>query len=316
MTAEELYRSVYRIRRVEEETVRLYPTDAIKSPVHLSIGQEGVSVGVCAALQPDDVVFGTYRGHAAYLAKGGDLKAMVAELFGKVTGCARGKGGSMHLVDVKAGMMGASAVVATGIPQAVGYAFAQKAKRTGAIVATFFGDGAIEEGAFWESLNFAVLHRLPILFVCENNLYAIHSPVARRQPSTEPCTRVAAFGLPAVRVDRDDAQGVLEAARVGVEHARSGAGPYFMEVMTYRYFEHVGIGEDFEFGYRARAEAEGFMARDPVKVAAEALEPEVRERIAAEVEAEVAEAFRYAAESPFPPESELYADVFLEVSHG
>src|SRR5262249_12776491 len=172
---ERLYRSLYRIRRIEEEVARVYPTDRIKSPVHLSIGQEAVSVGVCEAFEPRDVVFGTYRGHALYLARGGDLRAMVAELYGKATGCTKGKGGSMHLIDPDCGVMGTSAVVGTTIANAVGYAYAQRYRRTGSIVASFFGDGATEEGVFAESLNFAALKRLPLLFVCENNGYAIHT---------------------------------------------------------------------------------------------------------------------------------------------
>src|SRR5438477_3641492 len=168
---ERVYRSLYRIRRVEEEVARVYHTDCIKSPVHLSIGKEAVSVGVCEALEPEDVVFGTYRGHALYLAKGGDMKQMVAELYGKATGCTRGKGGSMHLIAPEAGMMGASAVVGTTVANAVGYAYALRYRRERAIVASFFGDGATEEGVFAESLNFAVLKRLPVLFVCENNQY-------------------------------------------------------------------------------------------------------------------------------------------------
>src|ERR1700692_3376071 len=161
---EPLYRSIYRIRRVEEEIARIYPSDKIKSPVHLSIGQEAVSVGVCEALRPKDVVFGSYRGHALYLAKGGDLKAMIAELFGRIGGCSRGKGGSMHLIDSEAGVMGTSAVVGTTIPNAVGSAYALRSRRKDAVVASFFGDGATEEGVFSESLNFAVLKRLPVLF--------------------------------------------------------------------------------------------------------------------------------------------------------
>src|SRR6266550_5975186 len=147
---ERFYRALYRIRRVEEEIAAVYPTDKIKSPVHLSIGQEAVSVGVCEALGRDDVVFGTYRSHALYLAKGGDLQKMIAELYGKATGCAKGKGGSMHLIDVDAGVMGTSAVVGTTIPQAVGYAYAMKVQRRDTVVASFFGDGSAEEGAFHE----------------------------------------------------------------------------------------------------------------------------------------------------------------------
>src|SRR5260221_8901456 len=159
---ERFFRALYRIRRVEEEVAKAYPTDKIKSPVHLSIGQEAVSVGVCEALRPDDIVFGTYRGHALYLAKGGDLKAMVAELFGKATGCTKGKGGSMHLIDPDAGVMGTSAVVGTTIANAAGYAYALKIRKSNAVVVSFFGDGATEEGVFSETLNFAVLKQLPM----------------------------------------------------------------------------------------------------------------------------------------------------------
>jgi TPP-dependent pyruvate/acetoin dehydrogenase alpha subunit len=164
-----LYRSVRRIRRAEEEVARLYPSDVIKSPVHLSIGQEAVAVGVIDVLRPDDVVSGSYRGHAVYLAKGGDLRLMLAEMFGKQAGCAGGKGGSMHLVAMDQFVLGASAVVATHIPLACGYALALQREKRCRVAAVFFGDGATEEGVFYESLNFAALHRLPIVFICENN---------------------------------------------------------------------------------------------------------------------------------------------------
>ena len=199
-----LYRSLLRIRRVEEEVARVYATDVIKSPVHLSIGQEAVSVGVCDALRPDDTVFGTYRGHAMYLAKGGDMAAMVAELYGKVGGCTRGKGGSMHLIDTECGVMGTSAVVGTTIANAAGYAYANKLRRTDAVVACFFGDGATEEGVFAETLNFAVLKRLPVLFVCENNGYAIHTAQSKRQGLPDICARATAYGMPATRLDGND----------------------------------------------------------------------------------------------------------------
>src|SRR5262245_10762295 len=207
---EQLYRSLYRIRRVEEEIARVYPTDKIKSPVHLSIGQEAVSVGICAALEPSDVVFGTYRGHALYLAKGGDLKQMIAELYGKVTGCARGKGGSMHLIDPEAGVMGASAVVGTTIANAVGYAYALLLRQSRSIVVSFFGDGATEEGVFAESLNFAVLRQLPILFVCENNQYAIHTHQRQRQGIPDICAKAHAFGMRAERVDNNNLTELVE----------------------------------------------------------------------------------------------------------
>src|SRR5437588_4173959 len=201
---ERLYRSLYRIRRVEEEIARVYPTDRIKSPVHLSIGQEAVSVGVCEALRPCDVVFGTYRGHALYLARGGDLRQMIAELYGRATGCTKGKGGSMHLIAPESGVMGTSAVVGTTIANAVGHAYALRYRREESVVASFFGDGATEEGVFAESLNFAVLKRLPVLFVCENNQYAIHTHQGRRQGNPNICERAHAHGMPAERIDGDD----------------------------------------------------------------------------------------------------------------
>src|SRR5438132_6330613 len=201
---ERLYRSLYRIRRVEEEIARVYPTDKIKSPVHLSIGQEAVSVGVCDALAAHDIVFGTYRGHALYLAKGGDLKRMLAELYGKATGCTKGKGGSMHLIAPDQGVMGTSAVVGTTMANATGYAYALRYGRRNAIVVSFFGDGATEEGVFAESLNFAALKRLPILFVCENNQYAIHTHQRRRQALPDICGRARAHGVPAERIDNND----------------------------------------------------------------------------------------------------------------
>src|SRR5688572_28646885 len=207
---EQLYRSLYRIRRVEEEVAKVYPTDKIKSPIHLSIGQEAVAVGVCETLKPADIVFGTYRSHASYLAKGGDLKKMIAELYGKETGCAKGKGGSMHLVDVSAGVMGASAVVGTTIPQAVGFAYALKLQNKSSIVVTFFGDGACDEGVFYESLNFAALKKAPIIFICENNAYSIHSPQSDRHSMPDICRRAAAYGIPVERIENNDIDRIHE----------------------------------------------------------------------------------------------------------
>ncbi len=307
-----LYRSLYRIRRVEEEVARAYPTDKIKSPVHLSIGQEAVSVGVCAALRPSDVVFGTYRGHALYLAKGGDLNAMVAELYGKATGCARGKGGSMHLIDPAAGVMGTSAVVGTTIANAAGYAYALKVRRSDAVVASFFGDGASEEGVFAETLNFASLKSLPVLFVCENNGYAIHTSQAKRQGRPDIAARAEAYGISADRLDGNDVTGLVRRTEEVLADLRAGAGPHFFEVKTYRWREHVGPGRDFALGFRKEAEAEPWVANDPVQRLAAMLRVEERTGIEREVEAEVAEAFRFAEASPFPDASELMTDIYQE----
>ncbi len=309
---ERLYRSLYRIRRVEEEVARLYPTDRIKSPVHLSIGQEAVSVGVCDTLRPDDVVFGSYRGHALYLAKGGDLKAMIAELFGRAGGCSRGKGGSMHLIDPEAGVMGTSAVVGTTIPNAVGYAYALQYRRTDRIVASFFGDGATEEGVFAESLNFAALKRLPVLFVCENNRYAIHTHQGRRQATPAICDRAIAHGVPAERIADNDVLELQGRAAEAIARVRAGEGPRFIEVMTYRWQEHVGPGRDYHLGYRGEDEARPWMANDQVRRLAALVDPSRRAVIEAEVEAEIAGAVAFAEASPFPAPHELTTDVFQE----
>lgn len=307
------FRSLYRIRRVEEEIARIYPTDKIKSPVHLSIGQEAVSVGVCAALRPTDVVFGTYRGHALYLAKGGDLRKMTAELYGKVTGCAKGKGGSMHLIDVRAGVMGTSAVVGTTIPHAVGYAYAMRLQRKDTVVASFFGDGGVDEGAFHESMNFAALKKLPMIFICENNLYSIHSHQLARQPTSNICERARAYGMPAEKIDDNDVLRIYAIVKSAVDEIRGGrAGPRFFECMTYRWKEHVGPNDDFDKGYRSRSEAEPWFEKDQIKRLANLLEPQVRQEIEAEVEAEIREVFEFAEQSPLPDDEELYTDVFKE----
>lgn len=309
-TYEKFYRALYRIRRVEEEIVRVYPTDEIKSPVHLSIGQEAVSVGVCEALRPDDVAFGSYRSHAYYLAKGGDLKKMIAELYGKVTGCAKGKGGSMHLVDVSHGVMGASAVVGTTIANAVGYAYALKFQRKDSIVVSFFGDGGTDEGVFHESMNFATLKKLPIIFICENNLYAIHTHLLKRHRQANICERVRAYGMPAEQIGGNDVFRIYERVSEAVGALRTKqTGPFFFECLTYRLKEHVGPNEDFDLGYRTREEAEPWIKNDSLVRLACQIHPNEREQIEREVETEIADAFSFAKESPFPESHELLTDI-------
>lgn len=307
-----LYRSLYRIRRVEEKIAEIYPTDKIQSPVHLSIGQEAISVAVCAALRPDDIVFGSYRCHAFYLAKGGNLNAMIAELYGKSTGCARGKGGSMHLVDVAAGVMGASAVVATTIPQAVGYALGVRMRRRSNLVVCFFGDGAMEEGVLHESLNFAAVKRLPVLFVCENNSYAIHSRLQTRQ-AFDIADLARSYKIPVEKFEDMDVLRLRDRVRTAAASIRANeSGPQFFECACYRWREHVGPGEDFQFGYRTRLEAEPWFAQDALRRLGAMLEDRVRRAIEEDVEREIAAAFEFAEQSPFPDPSELYADLYKE----
>lgn len=309
-TNEELYMSMYRIRTVEQRVAQVYPSDKIKSPIHLSIGQEAVSVGVCSALGVQDTVFGTYRGHALYLAKGGDLNAMVAELYGKETGCTKGKGGSMHLIAPEHGVMGTSAIVASTIPHAIGFAYALKLRGKRAVVAVFFGDGAVEEGAYSESLNFAVVKQLPILFVCENNGYSIHTPLNKRQPSATICARAAAYGLGTARVPDGDIFRILDSAHTMVQAIRDGSGPKFVEYCVYRWREHVGPNEDFGSGYRDRAEAQPWFDNDPLDQVGGRLGEATRASIQAEVDDEVDAAFAFAESSPLPKPDQLLTHLF------
>ncbi len=259
-----LYHCMLLIRRVEEHIAQVYPTDAVKSPVHLSIGQESVAAGVCDALRADDMVSNTYRCHATYIAKGGDLNAMMAELYGKAAGCAGGKAGSMHLVDMQHGVMGASAVVGTTIPIAAGYALALKKDKSTRAVAAFFGDGATEEGCFPETLNFAALHKLPILFVCENNRLAIHTPIEKRQAVQNIRGKVEAYGIPTLHIGDGDVFKIRDMTAQCLERIRAGAGPMFIECDTYRWLEHVGPTDDHGSGYRDLGEFNQWKENDQI----------------------------------------------------
>ena len=311
---ERFYRSLYRIRYVEEEIARLYPTDKIKSPVHLSIGQEAVAVGVCEGLREDDVVFGTYRSHAMYLAKGGELKGMLAELYGKETGCARGKGGSMHLIDAAHGVMGTSAVVATTIPEAVGYAYALKYRRADRVVACFFGDGATDEGVFAESMNFAVLKKLPVLFICENNEYAIFSHIGKRQAVQDISRRAAVYGLPVFRFRNWDVIAASDQIRDNCARMRKDPnhGPAFYEFATCRWREHVGPGEDDHLKYRDESKVQYCKDHDELKRLGGMIDPTKRKAIEEDVLGEVKDAIAFAEASPWPDRKELCEDVFKD----
>lgn len=306
-----LYQALYLARRVDEEIAKGVKEGKIPNPIHLSIGQEAVSAGVCQALKPGDVVFGTYRSHALYLAKGGNLKKMIAELYGKVTGSAKGKAGSMHLIDIKAGIMGSSAIVGTGIANAVGYAlgFQYQGKRN--IVANFFGDGAVDEGVFHESINFAALKKLPIIFICENNLYAIRSHQSARQPLANIVERARIYGIPSKRIEDNDIFAIYdEVKRARLEILSNGSGPRFFECMTYRWKEHLGPGDDFDMGYRSREDAERWIQNDQLQRVGDMVSAVERKKIQEGVEKEIAEAFVFAEASPYPPAKELFTDVY------
>jgi pyruvate dehydrogenase E1 component alpha subunit len=305
-----IYRSLRLIRRVEEEIARIYPSDKIKSPVHLSIGQEAASVGVCDVLRLDDAVAPTYRGHAAYLAKGGSVKGLMAELYGRSTGVTGGKGGSMHIIDMSHNILGTSAVVGTTIPIALGYALAYKRSGADRIVAAFFGDGATEEGVFTESLNFAALHKLPVLFVCENNFYAIHTPITKRWATQLLCERVATYGIPAHKIEDGDVLKLRDLTEKLVGVMRQGNGPAFIECQTYRWREHVGPNEDFDAGYRKRNDLTRWVEEDQVEKIGRLIAVPQRTAIESEIEKEILTAVTFAEDSPFPELGALLTNVY------
>ncbi|HEV8539680.1 MAG TPA: thiamine pyrophosphate-dependent dehydrogenase E1 component subunit alpha, partial [Nitrospiraceae bacterium] len=239
------YREMLRIRLVEEKIAELYPEQEMRCPVHLSVGQEGVAVGVCAAVGPEDYAVSAHRSHAHYLAKGGDLKAMLGELYGRVTGCCLGKGGSRHLIDRSVGFLGAVPIVGSTIPIGVGAAFGTIMRGEPRVTIVFFGDGAVEEGVFHEAVNFAVLKQLPVVFICENNFFSVYSSLNVRQPQTREIYELArGHGLDSRQDDGNDVAAVFKLTKVAVDKARVGGGPTFLEFKTYRWREHCGPNYD------------------------------------------------------------------------
>lgn len=311
------FAAMLRIRLFEQRIAALYPEQQMRCPVHFCIGQEAVAVGVCAALARQDGVFSNHRSHGHYLARGGNMRAMVAEFYGKATGCSRGKGGSMHLIDLEAGFLGAVPIVANTIPVAVGAAFSAKYRRSGQVIAVFFGEGATEEGVFCESLNFAALHALPVIFVCENNLYSVYSGLAVRQPrARDNCLLARGFGIESLRGDGNDLLQVAHLSAAAVEKARAGNGPMYLEFSTYRWMEHCGPNFDNALGYRSETEFKSYRKRCPIEnlesilmESMDAYEP-WRRSIEKEIIAEIEDAVQFAKRSPFPPPVELRNHVY------
>ncbi|MFC2049418.1 thiamine pyrophosphate-dependent dehydrogenase E1 component subunit alpha [Chlamydiota bacterium] len=284
-----LEQQVLRIRMIEEAIADRYPQQKMRCPVHLSIGQEAVAVGVCSQLKVSDYAVSGHRAHAHYLAKGGDLKKMIAEIYGKSTGCCGGRGGSMHLVDLSVGFLGSTPIVGGSIPVGVGAAFGARMKGEERLVVIFHGEGATEEGVFAESLNFAALKKLPVLFVCENNLYSVYSPLNVRQPKERSIPLLAeAHGIFALQGEGNALDAVSTLAQKAVEHIRAGRGPALLELATYRFREHCGPDID---PYLPKEEVAYWSGRDP----ALALQEE-----RSEIKREIEEAFAFAEASPFP----------------
>ena len=310
VTALRFFRAMLRIRMIEEEIAARYSQEKMRCPVHLSIGQEAVPVGLSALLRKSDQAVSTHRCHAHYLAKGGDLRAMLCEIMGRAPGCCEGRGGSMHLFDRDAGMLLSLPIVAASIPVGVGAALAMKQRGEDNLAVIYLGDASVEEGVFHESANFAALRRLPALFVCENNLYSVYTPLSDRQPA-RPITEVAAaHGLHAVEIDGNDVVAVHRAGQNLVARLRRGEGPCFLLADTYRWREHCGPNYDNELGYRSEAEFQSWKARDPIESLARELESRGlldrarRSALARELAGEIEEAFAFAEAAPFPaPES-------------
>ena len=296
-----LFESMLRIRLVEESIANKYSEQKMRCPTHLSIGQEAIAVGVCANLTSQDQVLSTHRAHAHYLAKGGCLNSMMAEIYGKASGCSKGMGGSMHLIDTSVGFMGSTAIVANTIPVAVGLALEKKLTRKKSIACVFFGDGATEEGAFYESVNFAIIHSLPILFICENNLYSVYSGLEVRQPVDRKIYKmVRAMGISAQHGNGND---VEEVARK-VKHAKTmilkSGGPQFLEFDTYRWKEHCGPNFDNNIGYREESEFLKWKKKDPLKNFYSENSQKYIDRKIDTISQEIDDAHQFADDSKFP----------------
>lgn len=315
----DLYRSMLRIRLCEERFVPSIISRDILCPVHLCSGEEAIAAGVCTALENTDYILGNHRSHGHYLAKGGDLKKMVAEVFCRETGCSRGRGGSMHLIDPEVGMLGSAPIVAGTISLALGAALASSIRQDGRVTASFFGDGATGEGVLCESLNYAALKKLPIIFVCENNLYSTHLPIDEIRVNRHIYQLGKPFGEKCYRVDGNDAIKVYEQARHAVDLCRQGEGPVFLECLTYRQRGHVGPDDNIQGTHtdiRPPAEVARWLKKDPIKRMEKYLLEETAmsslkiEDIKADVEQEVAEAFNFAMGSSFPDKQEVASYVF------
>lgn len=307
-----------RIRRVQLRIESLYHLDNMKTPVHLYIGQEAIAVGVCASLEKQDYISSNHRSHGHYLAKGGDLNRLIAELHCRVTGCAQGRGGSMHLVDASIGHLGSSSIVGGGIPIGTGFALASRMLEDGKVSVVFFGDGAADEGVLYESFNFAILKKLPVIFINENNQYSVCSPVSARQAGKNIFHGAPPDLLQTAIVDGNSVLDIYAAAKTAVERARAGNGPAFIECVTYRMRGHAGSGRDCHLGYRTDEEIDEWEKRCPLATYQDKLLQDgiLTDRMiqdwSTEIDKELDEAFRFAEQSPLPPGADLQLHLFSE----
>ena len=312
----EMLRLMQTIRRFEERASDDYRTGAIYGVVHCYIGEEAVAVGVCAALNEDDQIISTHRGHGHCLAKGADLNRMMAELYGRRTGYCKGKGGSMHIADFDIGMLGANGIVAGGIPIVTGAGLAAQLEGAGRVAVSFFGDGASNAGPFHESINIAATWKLPMLYVCENNLYAATTSAEDTLALGDVAARAAGYGIPGVVVDGNDVIAVYEAAETAVNRARAGEGPTLIECKTYRWRGHTERPEQID--PRPQDEVEGWQQRDPISrlanslIAQQLLTEEAWQKMDAEILAAIEDSVKFALDSPFPDPEMAVEDVFAD----
>jgi len=309
----EMYKRMLEIRHFEEKAFELYGQNLVPGTIHLYAGQEAVAVGVCANLRKDDYITSTHRGHGHCIAKGAQLGQIMAEILGKKTGYCKGKGGSMHIADFRVGMLGATAVVGAGIPIAAGAALSIKLRRTDQVVACFFGEGASNQGTFHEGINVAAVWTLPVVFVCENNLYAMGTRQSRVMLIENMADRAAAYGIPGVVADGNDVLAVYETVHRAVERAREGKGPTLIECKTYR---HRGHSRFDPATYRPKEEVEEWLKKDPIlRFKAKLLETKIltekeAEKIEQDVIAAIEKATKFAMESPYPAPEEALEDVY------
>lgn len=311
-----LYYLLVKIRRFEEMIIRLYRQQEMRCPVHLCEGQEAIAVGVCSQLKKTDYCFSTHRNHGHLIAKGCDCSAMLAEIYGRSTGCSKGKGGSMHMVSKEFSVPGTSAIVAGGIPLGVGTALASQYSKDGRVSAAFFGDGAVDEGTFYESLNFAAVRKLPVIFVCENNLYATNSHQRCRQANCDIHRIGDFFKILHECIDGNSLLEVYNSAAAAIAHARKGNGPVLLEARTFRIRTHVGPETDLEKGLRREEEVAAWKTKCPVAafrgllLSRRLLSERRIGQIEVKVDTELAKALVFARKSPLTDACELLKDVY------
>lgn len=310
----DLYYKLFQIRSLEEMIAFRYSEQKMRCPTHLSTGQEGVAAAFSLAVRKNDFAVSTHRGHAHYLAKGGSLKSLVAEIYGKKTGCSSGKGGSMHLIDLDVNFMGTSAIVGNSIPLGVGLGLSSKIKKSEDISFIFLGDGAIEEGVFYESVNFSILKELPVIFICENNLYSVYSGLDVRQPKERKISNmVSAMGIESTCCDGNNAIESFNIIQEKIEKVRKNSRPQFLEFSTYRWREHCGPNFDNDIGYRSKSEYLEWKKKDPLIFVREIISNKSHvEKVEKKVQKEIEEAFEFAEKSPFPDLSEALHGVYAE----